>query len=283
MRAHEEPRIDRDHEPARVAGAADHGRIYIFDGSTFDIPGTQFSPFGDLWAYSVASNRWSRLASSTPGPSARSGAVMWVVGDQLYVFGGIDASFTTLNDLWTYNLVQARWRAVTPSGPRPPPRHVAQAGGQPQLGRLTLYGGEQVDPASGFVTLGDTWQFDLGRRAWRDVTPAVSTIDPARDYGAAAGVGTSLYLHGGDISGGEDGCGAPFPQNPTDQLWRFDLIGRTWHLVSPAGDPLVRLKRHAAASVDGRMFVVSGWDFRCEGGTGPGQIWNLDTFAFTPA
>jgi len=56
----------------------------------------------------------------------------------------------------------------------------------------------------------------------------------------------------------------------------------TWQQVHPQGDPLVRLKRHAAATVDGRMFVVAGWDFRCDGGTGPGQIRNLDVYSFSP-
>jgi hypothetical protein len=208
---------------------------------------------------------------------------MWTVGDRLYVFGGIDATFTTLNELWTYDLRAARWQQITPGGSAPPPRHVAQAGAQARLGRLTLYGGEQVDPAVGFVTLADTWEFDLVRQSWREVTPAVFTIEPPRNYGAAAVVGLALYLQGGDLSGGVGGCGAPFPQNPTEQLWRFDLVDRTWHQVRPGGDPLVRLKRHAAASVDGRVYVVSGWDFRCDSGAGPGQIWNLDTYVVMPS
>ena len=30
------------------------------------------------------------------------------------------------------------------------------------------------------------------------------------------------------------------------------------------------------------MVVVAGWDFQCPGGTGPGQVWNLNTYTFTP-
>jgi N-acetylneuraminic acid mutarotase len=272
--------------PARAfaAGAADPAshRIFVFGGSTFAPSGADFQPFDDLWAYSVTPNRWARLVSSTPGPSARSGATMWVVGERLYVFGGIDATFTVHNDLWAYDLRRSAWAQVPVTGAVPPARHVAQAGTVAPFGRLTVYGGESIDPEVGFVLLGDTWEFDLVRQRWREVTPAAANIWPARNYGAAAILGRALYLQGGDVSGGEAGCGAPFPQNPTDELWRFDLVRRVWQRLDPGGDPLARLKRHAAATVGGRMFVVSGWDFRCPGGVGPGQVWNLDTFAFTP-
>jgi hypothetical protein len=160
---------------------------------------------------------------------------------------------------------------------------VAQAGTLARFQRLTIYGGEGIDPAVGFTALGDTWQFDLVQRRWVNVTPPVANIAPPRNYGAAATVGDSMYLHGGDVPGGVGGCGAPFEQNPVADLWRFDLVHRVWRQVHPAGDPLVRLKRHAAATVSGRMYLVSGWDFRCDGGVGPGQIWNLNVYVFTPA
>jgi len=272
--------------PARAfaAGASDPGRqqIFMFGGSTFDIPGTQFHPFDDLWAYSAATNRWSRLTSVGAAPSARSGSTMWAVGDRLYLFGGIDATFTTLAELWSYDLRRSTWTLLTPAGMAPPGRHVAQAGTVARFGQLTLYGGEAVDPQFGFVTLADTWQYDLVLNRWREVTPGQQNIDPPRNYGAATVLGRALYLYGGDVSGGTGGCGAPFPQNPTAELWRFDLIGHTWQQLSPRGDPLVQLKRHAAAAVDGRMYVVSGWDFRCDGGAGPGQIWNLDVYSLSP-
>ena len=186
---------------AGAAHPASH-RVFIFGGSTFDIQGTVFQPYGDLWAYSALTNRWTPQGSATPGPSARSGASMWLVGDRLYLFGGIDATFTTLNDLWQYDLRTSLWSPVATTGPVPPPRHVAQAGAMQRLGTLTLYGGEGLDPNVGFTALGDTWEFDLVRSRWREVTPAVGNIDPVRNYGAAALVGASLYLHGGDVPGG---------------------------------------------------------------------------------
>src|SRR5262245_29516051 len=116
--------------PARAfaAGASDpqRQRFFIFGGSTFDIPGTQFEPFDDLWTYSAATNRWSRLLSTSPGPSARSGSTLWATKDRLLLFGGIDATFTTLAELWSYDLRHSTWTLLTPSGAAPPGRHVAQ-------------------------------------------------------------------------------------------------------------------------------------------------------------
>jgi hypothetical protein len=28
------------------------------------------------------------------------------------------------------------------------------------------------------------------------------------------------------------------------------------------------------------MYLVSGWDFRCDNGVGPGQLWNLNLYVF---
>lgn len=274
---------------AFAAAASDEvagGRLFVFGGSTFNVAGTEFQPFGDLSVYSVSTNAWATLSipdtSTRPHPGARSGANLWSVGDRLYLFGGIDATFATHNDLWAYDLRSGGWSLIAVSGPTPPARHVAQAGTVAQSGRLTIYGGEAIDPAVGFTVLADTWQFDLASRSWVDVTPEVGNISPPRNYGAATVVGAAMYLQGGDVPGGVGGCGAPFEQNPVSDLWRFDLINRVWRQLTPAGDPLVRLKRHAAATVLGRMYVVSGWDFRCDDGVGPGQLWNLDVYALSP-
>ncbi len=76
--------------------------------------------------------------------------------------------------------------------------------------------------------------------------------------------------------------GSPFQQNPTEELWRFDLVKRVWTQVQPDGDPLVRLKRTNAAKVGNQMYIFAGYDFQCSGGTGAGQIWNLDVYSYDP-
>ncbi|WP_163509708.1 Kelch repeat-containing protein [Fodinicola acaciae] len=253
-------------------------RFYVFGGSTYNDQGGDFHAFDDLW--SLSGRVWTKLAS---GPVGRSGATMWSAGGKLYVFGGIGADFATRNDLWSYDIATNKWQEVLPNGAagNPPTRHAAQAGPVAVNNQLTFYGGEG-DPAQGFPVLADTWQFDVLRQRWTEVTPAVGDITPARNYGAAGVLGGGLYLQGGDVPGGSAGCGAPFPQNPTNELWRFDLTSRTWDQLKPAGEPMPRIKRHAAGVINGRLYLVSGWDFSCPGGTGPGQVWNKNTYVFTP-
>jgi hypothetical protein len=93
-------------------------------------------------------------------------------------------------------------------------------------------------------------------------------------------IGNHLVLHGGDVPGGEDGCGSPFPQNVADEIWRFHLGQHRWDRASPAGAPLARIKRTGSAVIGDVLYVFSGWDFQCPGGVGPGQVWNLETWAY---
>jgi N-acetylneuraminic acid mutarotase len=253
-------------------------KFYVFGGSTYNDQGGDFVAFDDLW--SLSGRSWTKLAS---GPAGRSGATMWAAGGRLYLFGGIGADFVTRNDLWAYDVATNKWQELLPNGTagNPPSRHVAQAAPVVAHNQLTFYGGEG-DPAQGFPVLADTWQYDIALKQWKNVTPATGNLNPARNYAAAGVLGGGLYLQGGDIPGGDAGCGAPFPQNPTDELWRFDLTSKTWKRLKPAGEPLPRIKRHAAGVVGGRLYLVGGWDFDCAGGSGPGQVWNKKTYVFTP-
>jgi N-acetylneuraminic acid mutarotase len=277
--------------PARAfAASVGHERsrrMLVFGGAIYGPFFVGFTAYDDLWAYSVDQNAWSQIHPLNPGPVGRSRPTAWIVDGKMYIFGGVTSTFTTLNDLWVYNLNTNTWTQLIPNGApgSPPPRHEAQAGTVPARGRLTLYGGEGIDPMSGgFVTLDDTWEFDLNTNTWSEVTPAPqNNIQPPRNYGAAAVIEGNLYLQGGDVPGGSSGCGAPFPQNPTEELWRFDLVQHVWTRLFPAGDPLVALKRHNAAVVGSRMYIFSGWDFQCEGGVGPGQVWNLDVYRYEPS
>jgi N-acetylneuraminic acid mutarotase len=269
---------------AATAAHPQSGRMFVYGGATFDLDGSEFVPFGDLWSFDTRSSRWELLQSADAGPGARTGVAMWADGEELYVFGGLDAAFTTHNDLWAYHLESDQWEQLSADGDpsAPLPRHAAQAGQAAPGGVLTLYGGDGVDMQAGFAMLADTWQYDLAGGQWRQVHPAPD-LDPPHNDGAATLLGGALYLHGGDIDGGSSGCGAPFPQNPTDQLWRFDPAAGEWHALQPGGELPPSLKRHAAATVADTIYIVNGFDFRCEDDEDPGQIWNQDVYAYSPS
>ena len=256
--------------------------MLVFGGATFPPDSSSVTAFDDLWAYDVQRNEWSQLRPDNAGPSGRVRPSMWQMGERTFVFGGLDANFRALNDLWVFDLGTHRWTLLTADGAAgsPPARFEAYAGADAVLGKLTVYGG-QGGADVGFAPRGDTWQFNVLTSTWNDVTPATGNISPARNIGAAAQIGLSLYVQGGDVPGGSTGCGSAFPQNPTSELWRYSLLRRTWEQMTPRGDALPRLKRTVAAAVGGRMYVFAGFDFVCADGVG-GQVWNDGVYSYSP-
>jgi galactose oxidase-like protein len=277
-------RPDGESPPGRAfaAVAAESGLMFVFGGATFSLDGSEFAPFGDLWSFDPRTSRWESLPTDT-GPGARSGAAMWAHDGELFVFGGLDATFTAHGDLWSYDLSTGRWQQLVGDGDpaAPLPRHAALTGQVAPGGVLTLYGGEGVDMLAGFAMMADTWQYDHVAGSCRQVHPSAD-LDPPHNDGAAAVIDGALYLHGGDIDGGSSGCGAPFPQNPTDHLWRFDPAAGSWDEMHPGGELPPALKRHAAAVVDHTLYIVAGFDFQCADDDDPGQLWNTDVYAYTP-
>ena len=257
-------------------------RMLVFGGAFFGPFFSDFSAYGDLWAYDVDANAWTELHPSNAGPSPRSRPSAWIVDDKLYIFGGVNSFFQVLDDLWVYDLDSNAWTELIPLGAAgsPPPRHEAANG--IRGGRLVIYGGEAIDEFFQFTVLDDTWEYRISSGTWTDVTPAAEdNVAPPRNYGTAVTLGGGMYLQGGDTPGGVD-CGEVFPQNPTGELWRFDLHDRVWEQQFPGGDPLVRLKRINSARVAGAMYVLGGFNFVCEDPVTPHQIWNHDVYRFEP-
>jgi N-acetylneuraminic acid mutarotase len=270
--------------PRAFAASATHpgsGRLFVFGGGFNADPFySDFSVYDDLWAYSARANQWTQIHAANAGPSGRSRPSSWMVGNRLYIFGGISAYFSTLNDLWVYNLDSNRWTEVIPDGAAgsPPPRHEAMSGSGAHGGRLILYGGETLGEF-GFVTLGDTWEYNIARNRWENLTPAPAhNIDPVRNLAAAGILKGDLYVQGGDMPGGEECCGSPFPQNVSNDLWRFDRHCQTWQEISSEVGPGPSLKRHRSVEVGNELFVFSGYDFS----NPEGQVYNLDVYSFKP-
>lgn len=280
------PRGESPSPRAFLAQAADERRkqILFFGGATFGAHYLNYEAFDELWSYSVERNEWTKVQAANQGPSGRARPSAWLADDRLYVFGGILPTFEGLNDLWSYDLNTNRWTQLIPDGAKgsPPPRYEAATGAGAVGGKLLLYGGESIN-GLGYAVLGDTWEFDLKSGRWSRIHPA-KDIQPPRNYAAAALIGDQLFVQGGDLPGGSNGCGAMFPQNPTNELWRYDLSRQIWSRVAPGGERPPALKRSNAAAVGSTVYIFSGFDFHCPARAGsPAQMWNQDVFAYEAA
>lgn len=268
--------------PARAyAASASHPaseRVFVFGGAFYSSPFyADFSVLNDLWAYDAKRNNWAQINASNPGPSGRSRPAAWMVDNKLYIFGGINAYFATLNDLWVYSLESNLWVELIPHGAvgSPPSRHEAMSGTRVQNGKLLIYGGEQVDADFNFLTLNDTWAYSLANNSWQNLTPAAPfNVDPPRNLAGAGVLEGSLYIQGGDKPGGDNGGGG-FAQNVSNELWRFE--SGKWLEVARMGHKGPRLKRHRGVEVGNELFLFSGFDF-----VNGAEVWNQTVYSYRP-
>lgn len=264
--------------------ALNRGRGFVvFGGGTFTSDQSVTS-YGDLWLYSTREQRWSSLSTEPAGPGKRFDPKLWTSGDHIYVFGGLTEDFEVTNDLWRFDLRTRAWTKLIDNGDpnAPPARGVARGPDQAYQGKLYFYGGEG-GPDTAFQIFDDTWAYDIRASAWQNHTPPTECqLDPARNHNSVTRIGKTLYAYGGDIPGGPQTCGAPFPQNPSNELWKLDTRTTCWQRVeSPCGDAPPPLKRHEAVTVGDTMYLIAGFNFAAVGGSEEAcQLWNLDVWTF---
>jgi N-acetylneuraminic acid mutarotase len=258
---------------AYASGVIHDNHIYIYGGTTFDNSYSNIQLQDDLWEYSISRNEWS-LLSSGEGPETRTGSALFTKERELYLFGGIyDLLFGALplynNDLWKYDIRDEEWELQGPYGDVPSPRQVPQ---QFQRGKnLYINSGEYMNPETfEFISPGDTLRYDVNRNQWYNITPSINPTP--RNYAVSASVRNDWYIYGGELDGEQvSGCNAPFGQNVGSDLWVFD--DDVWTELHPSG-VIPPLKRAMGVERRGSLLVVSGFDFVCDNGVGPGQVYN---------
>jgi len=121
------------------------GSIVTFGG----ICGTMFN---EVNRFNVSNNQWlaTDVVTGTP-PTPRYGAVAFIQGDILYVFGG-ESGLGAMNDAHQYDLVKKNWSVIASSGPS----GRSGASAAVLLNRAVFYG-----VSSGAQVFNDTWQVVL--------------------------------------------------------------------------------------------------------------------------
>ncbi|MEZ4963429.1 MAG: kelch repeat-containing protein [Saprospiraceae bacterium] len=214
---------------AAMASAAYGGNIYLFGG----MPWSQGPPSRKCYKYIPSLDDWFELPDLPTMP--RSYAIAEVLGDKIYVIGGIaENSVTTYNLVEVFDPVAGEWSAE-PVAPMPTPR--GYMGSAVLNNRIYVFGGGT--PAPDYYGLPTVEYFD--GVSW-------TTVDtmPTHRYGAGAGViGDSIiYVSGGVLSGWSD-------VNVTEGY--SETTG--WHSFNPLP---VNMHGHAVVSFGDVLYAFGG-------------------------
>lgn len=252
-------------EPGDRTPLARLGHTLLFDAKRrrlvmFGGQGRGF--FSDVWAFDIATKKWSQLAFDEAGPKRRYGhsAVLDPVEDRMIISHGFTDS-GRFDDTWSYDFRTNVWRDVSPSGPRPLKRCLHHAAFDPATLQMYLYGG----CASGFgpCPLGDLWSLSLKTGRWTELSGGTMPA-PRTHYGMAFDTRRGrLVLFGGQGAG------------RLMDSWEFDPSARVWSQTAPGPVSPTARDRHEAVYAADRSSV-----FFFGGNTDAGytnELWELQT------
>lgn len=257
-------------KPGSKVGASSigaNGKYYLFGGS-----GNNNYPNGgtsnDLWEYDPVSGNWKWLkgsntsgaagnygtqgvAASTNEPSFRTNAMMWSIGNKIYMYGGtVGANY---NDLWEYDITTFNWtwlkgsntynqsgvygtKGVSAASNTPGARW--QASAFTYNNKLYLFGGNGLNSGATSGELNDLWEYDPSTNNWTWLSgndainsfgiygtinvAAPANIPGGRETGQMHTIGTKAYLFGGRGYASAGGF-----QNLND-TWEYDFATNQW-------------------------------------------------------
>ena len=85
--------------------------ITLYNETLLLFGGLRLTHLNDLWAFDVNSEVWSELQTVGQKPSARKGSLIAVVFENMFVYGGNDAS-TVFDDWYLLNLQSLKWKSI---------------------------------------------------------------------------------------------------------------------------------------------------------------------------
>lgn len=212
-----------------AAAVSYQGYIYMFGGSTEPFSGAK----DHVAYYDPATDSWTTLLP--PMPTARGGLMAEVLGDSIYVMGGMDNNGVSLNTVEIFHPGNNTWSQGTPLlVPRDNP------GSAVLNERMYIIGGRTRKEGGDQETLASVEVFDPATATWSNVAP----MPTARRTMTVGRISDRLQVIGGEsetiVSVNEE-------YNPVTNTWR------TLNMES-------NVARHGAAggTIRGRVYVACG-------------------------
>jgi N-acetylneuraminic acid mutarotase len=272
--------------------------LWVFGGEKNGVPS------GDLYKLDTVSKQWTKMAHSSKGPTGRSSHAAVAVGDDFYVYGGLQQ--TPMRELWSFSTQTLTFTLLDSTKGQPVINQTtgkqyawstadykpgAKAGhAMAAVGpAIYMFGGYSRDSTQ---RSNELWMMSTEDLTWHLLNPpsCFSLTPPgsppsvpcapalwplARTGHAMTNVGRYLYLHGGQTGQMPDfkGGSADFSK----ELWRFDTQRRVWALLSPLDEataPGARLG-HAMSTVGQHIYIHGGFN----ASQSLADLWRLNVYS----
>ena len=235
-----------------VAFTEYHGKIYAFGGFVYPTSGpAAWVPINNVWEYDPAADTWKALA---PMPSKRGSPVAAVVGDKIYVIGGVSmlpgstetalgfntpqASVGTVEE---YDPAENTWRERSPM---PTPRNHTTAAAV--NGKIYVIGG-RVGAAfiSAATDISVVEEYDPATDKWSGPRSRMPTARSALGSGVING---RIFVAGGEFQD-------PHMMATFKAVEAYDPASDSWSIM-----PSMPVSRHglAAGAIGNRLILVGG-------------------------
>ena len=200
---------------------------------------------------------WSKLPTMGTGPQNRSKPSAAAVGENIYLFGGVEDDFNTFtntfyNDIHRFNTSTSTWEKMLPEGALPDARAFAACAARKKEGEVVVYGGSSYDAFFiEFEVFGDLWVYSVDDNAWTEII--AENAGPGRRNAANIWAdGDKLYLFGGLTP----------TFLPANDLWEYDFETNRWTELIPNFAPGTPTGRNSAygggAPKQGKLTIYGG-------------------------
>ncbi|TAE18460.1 MAG: hypothetical protein EAY72_00640, partial [Bacteroidetes bacterium] len=227
----------------------------------------------DLWKYTVSTNTWTWMGGSSTGvgptygtmgtpsatvePGGRSEANMWIVGNKIYIQGGIRGyngifGYTASDDMFSFDITTNQFTYIkgsssnvvamvtntagTENATSTPGSRYAAHFWKDASDNLWLFGGKRVTGQFDVGYANDLWKFNPTTNNWTFVkgetttngtgtygtlnTPAPTNMPRARSNTFGGAIGASQII----IFGGE----STNINTLLNDAWMFDVVSNNW-------------------------------------------------------
>ena len=261
--------------------------IIIYGGVKYDPFFANYQPYDDFWYFSLADNQWHEIIpnnnysdyndSNNVSPGFLSGASIVSNGDDLiYLFGGFSyATFGLTNNIFYYSFITNVWTLLEPINQtiKPLPRFGMKMYHDDIDNEIMIALGG-IDAFQG-IPSGDLWRYSIDENNWYQIIPnndeEITGVERNVFAGSFDRSTGNIFVYFGDNEDNDNECITPYTvaagQSVSNETFMYSKSSNEWikldnifNILSP------KLKRPSsvAYSLNGKLYVVGGFDFVCD-------------------